>query len=277
MTEKELQDFFPFLCRHRVRRQNEVRVDALSRMYIAVGDLPGSASLQGFDLRRKLVRKIDSLYNALDGSSIPNLRRMYRLTKEFPAVCAERDEACRTLCYNLLDRYMKHPNPEEEIEAMRCIVYELGGILEDNTGFDYYGYFLSTCRRWIAELADGNHWPGLPVETALQRLELLQDNYYVFRDGRFNDALLRVYARYRKQFVLPERVASGQLPLLGAWYDLLCVPGLFPEEAGLLKRIAGLLEDFAAAEKFRSDAWYYAVSYAVVQGCADVSDCVNAA
>ena len=63
--------------------------------------------------------------------------------------------------------------------------------------------------------------------------------------------------------------------MLGAWYDLLRIPGVVPYEPDLLCRIARRLEDFAAAAEVRSDAWYFAMSYAVVQGCADAIDKVQ--
>ena len=38
----------------------------------------------------------------------------------------------------------------------------------------------------------------------------------------------------------------------------------------LQRRIAGLMEDFANTVEFCSDAWYFAISYAVVQCCTDI-------
>ena len=113
-------------------------------------------------------------------------------------------------------------------------------------------------------------WPGLSVETALQRLQLLKDNSCVFRDSALDSEVLRAYDHYRSGLILPERTTAEDLSRLEAWYDLLRIPGLVEYEPALLRRIAQMLEEFADTVEVRSDAWYFAMSYAVVQGCADV-------
>ena len=273
MDQKGLHAFFPFLCNHRTHAQSETRIDALSRMYIAVNDLICTLAIDDYGNRRKITRKIDSLYKTLDRSSIKNLTRMYRLTKEVSmAVYGDKDRECSGIYYDSITSYLKDPDPEVEPDVMRCIVYELGDIPEDNTEFDFYPYFRNKCRQWAGELDGAGCWKGIPEATALERLGLLQDNSCVFRDDSFSDGLMRAYGYYRKHLILPRQAEAEDLPLLGAWYDLLRIPGVLPYEPALSGRIARLMEDFANAEKPRSDEWYFATSYAVMQGCTDTMD-----
>lgn len=271
MDQKGLHTFFPFLCNHHTNVRSETRIDALSRMYIAVNDLICTLAIDDYENRSKITRKIDSLYKTLDRSSVKNLTRMYRLTKEVSmAVYGDKDRECSDIYYDSITSYLKDPDPEVEPDVMRCIVYELGDIPEDNTGFDFYPYFRERCRSWIDELDGEDRWKGIPEVTALERLGLLQDNSCVFRDDSFNDALMWVYGCYRKHLILPRQAEAEDLPLLGAWYDLLRIPGVLPYEPALSERIAQLMEDFANAAKPRSDEWYFATSYAVRQGCTDI-------
>lgn len=250
---------------------NDVRIDALSRMYIAINDLIWTLPVDGCEDRRKIVRRIDSLYRGLDRSSVAGLLRMYRLTKEVAmAVYGPKDQECSALYYELLAGRLEHLSSAEEIAAMQCVVYEIGNIAENNTEFDFYPWFQERCRQWVSGLDASGCWPELPVEMALQRLQLLRDNSCVFRDASLDSDMLRAYDHYRSGLILPERITAGDLPLLGAWYDLLRIPGGVPYEPDLPCQIARRLEDFAAAAEVRSDAWYFAMSYAVVQGCADL-------
>ena len=273
MTEKDLRELFPFLCNHRIASQSDVRIDALSRMCVAYNDLVCVLACDDYAHRKKTARKVDSLYRIMDRSSAKGLLRMYRLTKDVTmAIYGPKDEECSKLYYELLDAYMLHPTPDEELAVMQCIVYELGDIAGNNTEFDFYPWFRERCQQWISDLNDEGRWPELPPETALQRLRLLQDNSCVFRDTSLNSSALRAYDYYRRSLTLPNRITAADLPLLGAWYDLLRVPGLIPYDPALQKQIGLLLEDFASTVKPRSDAWYFATSYAVVQCCADLID-----
>lgn len=271
MNRKKLHELFLFLCNHRIDARSETHIDALSRMCIAVNDLLCVMAIDDYDNRRLITRQIDLLYNIPDRKSIKGLTRRYRLTKEVSmAVYGEKDEECSNLYHYFINNYIKKPDPKEETDAMRCIVYELGDILEDNTQFDFHPYFRQKCLQWIDELDGEGHWKGISVETALQRLELLQDNCCVFRDSSFDDVLFRAYDYYKRHLTLPQQAKTADLPQLGAWYDLLRRPGVFPYERELLRRIAGLMEDHAAAAAPRSDAWYFAISYAVIQCCTDI-------
>lgn len=273
MTEKDLRELFPFLCNHRIASQSDVRIDALSRMCVAYNDLVCVLACDDYAHRQKITRKADSLYRIMDRSSAKGLLRMYRLTKDVTmAIYGPKDEECSKLYYELLDAYMLHPTPDEELAVMQCIVYELGNIAGNNTEFDFYSWFCERCQQWISDLNDEGCWPELLPETALQRLQLLQDNSCVFRDTSLNSSALRAYDYYRRSLTLPNRITAADLPLLGALYDLLRVPGLVPYDPALQKQIGLLLEDFAATVKPRSDAWYFATSYAVVQCCADLID-----
>ena len=271
MDKAALHLLFSFLDHSRITGLNEVRIDALSRMYLAFNDLICTLAVNDYEDRRKIARRINSIYRGLDRSSIVGLLRMYRLTKEVAmAVYGPKDEECSALYYELLDGQLEHLSPAEEIAAMQCIVYEIGNIAGNNTEFDFYPWFQERCREWVAGLDESGCWPGLPVETALQRLQLLKDNSCVFRDKALDAEVLRAYDHYRSGLILPERTTAEDLPLLGAWYDLLRIPGLVEYEPALLHRIAQMLEEFAAATEVRSDVWYFAMSYAAVQGCADV-------
>lgn len=271
MTEKELQVLLPVLYNHRLKGQTDRRIDALIRMYVAIHDLICSTSLYDFESRSRAVRKINALFQVLDRTTIKGLCRMYRLTKEVAlAVYGEKDLACRALYRELIGRYMKSPDASQETDVMQCIVYELGNVLDGNTELDYYEFFRNRSRRWISELTVDGCWSGLPPEAALRRIDILQYNYYAFRDESLNDAVLRAFHFYKMHLTLPTKAAAEDLPWLGAWYDLLRTPGLLPEEPGLLKQLARLFDDFAATAEYHSDGWYVATSYAVVECCAGI-------
>lgn len=276
MTDKDLRELFPFLYNHRITSQNDVRIDALSQMYIAYNDSISVLACDNYVQRRKITRKIDLLYRMMDRSSVKGLLRMYRLTKDvMMRIYGPKDEECSKSYYKLLNAYMRHPSPDEELTVMQCIVYELGNIAGNNTEFDFYPWFQEKCRQWVSELNDEGRWPELPSETAVLRLQLLQDNSRVFRDTDLDSSVLRAYDYYRKFLIIPNRITAADLPLLGTWYDLLRTPDLIPYEPDLQKQIAQLLEDFAATVKPHSDAWYFATSYAVVQCCVEQIDRVQ--
>ena len=273
MTEKDIREFFPFLCNHRITSQRAVRLDALSRMCIAYNDLICMLACNDYEHRQKITRKIDSLYRVMDGFSINGLVQKYRLTKEVTmAAYGPKDEACSELYYRLVDKYLKRPATADEISVMQCVVYEIGNIAENNTEFDFYPWFRERCGQWISELDGNGCWQGLSDETALRRLRLLQDNSRTFRDTSLDSDIFRAYNYYKAHIVYPGQITAEDLPVLGAWYDLLRIPGIVPYEPALLQQIAGLLADFAATAEPRSDAWYFATSYAVTQCCADLID-----
>ena len=73
MTEADLRALLPFLYNHRVKGQNDVRIDALSRMFLAVGDLVCVTSLHNYALRHKIICRIDTLYRDMERSSVEGL------------------------------------------------------------------------------------------------------------------------------------------------------------------------------------------------------------
>ena len=276
MTGKDIRELFPFLCNHRIASQSDVRLDALSRMCIAYNDLICMLACDDYEHRRKISRKIDSFYRVMDCSSIDGLLQKYRLTKNVTmAIYGSKDEECSELYYRLIDKYLKHPAPGDETAVMQCIIYEIGNIAGNNTEYDFYPWFRERCRQWISELNEMGCWQELSTETALRRLQLLQDNSRIFRDTDFDSDILCAYNYYRAHLILPGQITAEDLPLLGAWYDMLRIPGLVSYEPALLQQIAGLLDDFAVTVEPRSDAWYFATSYAVTQCCADIIDQVQ--
>lgn len=273
MRREVLEEFFQFLYNHRIHTRNMSCVDALARMYLAMNDWVCVSAVEDHMNRRKITHKIDLLYRIIERNSVSNLKRMYRLVKEAPmAVYGEKDEECSELYGKLLGNYVKHPDPKEELDAMQCIVYELADIPGDNTQFDYYPYFRMKCNQWITDLDDAGYWKNVSDETALQRMKLLQDNSCVFGDKRFDETLLHVYCYYRERLVLPINITVGHMPLLGAWYDLLRISGLFPYERTLQRKIVRLMENYADKATFGSDTWYQAIGYAFVSCCTDLID-----
>ena len=271
MTEADLRALLPFLYNHRVKGQNDVRIDALSRMFLAVGDLVCVTSLHNYALRHKIICRIDALYRDLERSSVEGLCRMYRLIKESALVAyGEKDEECSGLYYELIGSYLQNPDSGQEQNVLKCIAYELGNVLDDNTKLDYYSFYRAKSEQWVGELDTEGCWSGLSQEKAVRRLESLQNYYYTFRDDSFNNAVFRAYNYYTERLILPVNLTAEQLPLFGAWYDLLRNPGMFSCAYDLQRRIAGLMEDFANTVEFCSDTWYFAISYAVVQCCTDL-------
>ena len=276
MTETDLQVLLPFLCNHRIKGQSEVRIDALLRMYLSSSMLCCVASSCDYLNCNKIIRKMDILYQIMDRTSVNGLCRMYRLVKESAwGVYGKKDEECSGLYYRLLDSYLKDPDPGQELDVLRCIAYELGNVMGDNTELDYYPFYRAKCGQWVGELDTKGCWRRLPQEIAVRRIELLQNYSDAFRDDRFHDAVLRAYNYYKKRLVLPENAVAEQLPLLTAWYDLLRISGAFPCEHDLPKRIAGLIEGVANTVETRTDTWYLATSYAVEQCCSDIMDRVQ--
>lgn len=271
MTAKELQKLLPFLYNHRIKGQREERVDALIRMYVAIHDMICVTSLYDYENRRRTLRKIDALYKTLNRTSVKGLCRMYRLTKEVTlSVYGEKDMTCSALYHELLDRYLGNPDSSQELDVMRCIVFELGNVLEGNVELDYYEFFRNKSRQWISELDADGCWDGLAVDTALSRIDILQYNYYAFQDASLNDAILKAFHYYKTHVVFPREATAEDLRWLGAWYDLLRSPGFLPRDQELLARIARIFGDFAATANVGSDAWYEATGYAVVHCCANV-------
>ena len=167
MNPEKLKNLLPFLYNHRVRAQSVCRMDALSRMYLAVNDLICVSAIDDYENRKKITHKINALYRVIDRTSASGLRRMYRLTKESTlTVYGIKDTECSRLYNDLLAGYVKNPDPAQELDIMACIVYELGSIADDVTGLDYYPFFQTKCRQWINELDTDGRWE---VRTSQQR------------------------------------------------------------------------------------------------------------
>ena len=153
MTETDLQVLLPFLCNHRIKGQSEVRIDALLRMYLSISMLCCVASSCDYLNCNKIIRKMDILYQIMDRTSVNGLCRMYRLVKESAwGVYGKKDEECSGLYYRLLDSYLKDPDPGQELDVLRCIAYELGNVMGDNTELDYYPFYRAKCGQWVGEL-----------------------------------------------------------------------------------------------------------------------------
>lgn len=142
MNPEKLKNLLPFLYNHRVRAQSACRIDALSRMYLAVNDLICVSAIDDYENRKKITHKINALYRVIDRTSASGLRRMYRLTKESTlTVYGIKDTECSRLYNDLLAGYVKNPDPAQELDIMACIVYELGALRMPSRGLDYYPFF----------------------------------------------------------------------------------------------------------------------------------------
>ena len=75
MDKAALHLLFSFLDHSRITGLNEVRIDALSRMYLAFNDLICTLAVNDYEDRRKIARRIDSIYRGLNRSSIVGLLR----------------------------------------------------------------------------------------------------------------------------------------------------------------------------------------------------------
>ncbi|MCM1197926.1 MAG: hypothetical protein NC308_03470 [Clostridium sp.] len=291
MTEISLRELLPRLYGRQFSGISAGRADALSRMYLAYSTFLCTMEYDNICGRNMLSDSMESLYRYIrdmfvsahpghlegfdrieSGANgftwIRALELMYRLTKEVPmAINGEKDVECTCLYSRILPGVISSPGTEDEISAMRCIVYELGNVYGDRSGLDFYPWFRSVCLRWLTEVDASGIWPGLTVETAMERLLLLQDNSLVFSDSSLDSAAKDIYRSYLCRLSLPLQLTENNMAEYCAWHELMSDSYLYQCDKGDAGRLAGLIEDFAGSLPEYSDGWYMAMSYVVAQCC----------
>lgn len=277
MDNKALNELYRFVIRHKLHAQSSVRMAALARMLVAYNNLVCMTAENDYDERDRIIRKIDALFDAVDCRDTGGLLLRYRLTKDVMlAVYGDRDVECGDAYRDIVGRFVTSVDRVgmtlDELDTMKCVVYELGNIFGDNTQFDYYPWFRERCEEWICGIGENGSWQSVDLAVAARRLGLLEDNRCVFNDCSFDDRMLSAYGYYKAEFerVFQSLNTHGDIGMLGAWADLLRMPGFLPCDTDLYDRVLGRMETIAGTVQPRSDIWYTAMSYVVEHRCLSI-------
>lgn len=280
MTETNLQDIFNLLCTGSFAGLGVAQADALVRVCIAYNDVLCTVAYDDFDGRRRIAAIADALYDALrieeakgESSDIRHLEMMFRLAKDFTmSVYGKKDEECSRLYRKAIPELISAASDEEEIYAMRCIVYELGNAIGDISDLWDLRWFGQRCRSWVAAADASGRWDGVDETVAVHRLMLLQDNSMFFGDRSLDKAVQKIYAAYRSGLDLQASVTEHNVNLFAAWHDLLKNSFRFDDEPLMRCRIAGMLEEFSNRVPDFSDGWHMAMGHVFEEACLEIQE-----
>lgn len=159
-----------------------------------------------------LLRRLCSAYDALGSDSVvvdfQRLDRWYAAAErvvEGSFALAESDGLLRAvLC-----------------RCLTCYFYQMPSAQED----EWYAYLMSTADDWASSLSPSGHWEGLPLDEALERIEVLNRISYMLLDHTRDAAVRLAYAGYSP---LVSTLAQAPVPVLECWYALCTAGNVLP-------------------------------------------------
>ena len=96
---------------------------------------------------------------------------------------------------------------------------------------EWYDYLTQTADEWTASLTPDGLWEGIPLPSALERIEVMNRISYMLLDHSRDADIRRVYNCYAKRI---HNLSKHSAPVLERWYTL-CTEGnaipFKPEEA----------------------------------------------
>lgn len=86
-----------------------------------------------------------------------------------------------------------------EYDVLRNIAYRYYPVPEEDRNDKAFRYFTGRIAAWTAELDGHDEWTDVPEDEALQRVDILCRNSYMFLDGTHDRQIERLYDRYYAQ------------------------------------------------------------------------------
>lgn len=258
---------------------------SLARIYVSLYNLVACNSLdEEFGDRSHYLGKIDSLFGLLSrncaAESDPVLLSrmidtMYSLACEpLTVVDFRKKHRCDEAAAELIDRFAQREGLLQT-GVCRCIADFIFPYPEPDD--EYLLSLKHTVSRWVASL-DGDRWPDITPEVALERIGVMNMNSYMFFDGTNDRLISRIFDRYRSLLHIPENTRNfdvAMLPVLGGFYDTAMQGNAYEPDRSTAALIADFLRDYSRTLTFGHGVWIYCMTYAITSACERISDAVQ--
>lgn len=259
---------------------------AVARIYVALCNLVSCHDLDAVYGDRKLYRhKIDALFTVLQnrcGKESDPVQHGRIIRAMFDLVCdpiGVIDFRKKTLCCAVADSYVRDflktngEDPLEQVSVCDCIISLL--YPDPDSGLSYMNYLQKCISEWISDQQSDGSWAGVPAETTLARIEMLNRNSYMLLDKRYDDAVRRGFDYYRNSLYIPEGVDNfdpAYLPILGRLYETAMQGNVFVMDKALAHEITKFMYAYSQSMIDRNDDWFYCISHVVHHHCIDLAD-----
>ena len=221
MTELKLHELYAFVCDHSLHGLSTKVQDSLARILIAFDSL-AFCGLEGeWFSRSRLLSSVDALYGSVPTDSFADLIVKYRLSKELSfAQYGKKDEECSRIYETLMTRKRDDISPENEVDMLKCIIYEWGNVEGDLNEVEDVLLLKRICRKWIDSInPETNMWDSSASDIiAVRRLQLLQYYLYRCRNPKSQFPISEICDAYRARF-REQADSTVDIALVCAWYD----------------------------------------------------------
>lgn len=295
MIPETLQQLLPLLPEVPAAPVSEVRLSALSRIYISIYKLIVVNDLDAeLGDRARYERMIDALFaNGWAGylrlSDFETrgrlLHTLFSLTFEPGAVADEhRAKVCVRAADALVREYLAlrgetppEVDPAGQADVMRCAADLAFPGMNDRRA--YRICYRGRLAAWAAALGKEGSWPGLSRNDALRRIGLMNRDSYMFPEGGYESEARRAFAHYVQGFEFPESPESFGWPEildLGLLYEILAQGNLWRVDEALVGRIVSEVRNFATRHAGTdADEWVYCLSILVQHACRQLDEALQ--
>lgn len=203
----------------------------------------------------------------------------------------QKDAACREAALEVIRDYLKErekrpekkltlpwkEESEEEFDVLRCMADLLYPPYEyEEEEKKILQYLKRKIARWAEQMNTEGRWPALPVEEALERIEIMNRYSCLFSDATYEERIGWAYAHYCHLFASDRLTTVDRswenMRMLGRLYDVTMQNLLYPRDKILAARIAGCLHEYGRLFPEGSDARLYGERYVIDYLCERIMD-----
>lgn len=248
MTELKLHELYAFVCGHSMDGLSAKVKDSLARILISFDSLAFCGLAGDWFSRTRLLTAVDALYGSVSSDSFADLIVKYRLSKELAfSQYGKKDEECSKIYETLMTRKRDDISPENEVDMLKCIIYEWGNVEGDLNEVEDVLLLKRICRKWIDSInPETNMWDSSASDIiAVRRLQLLQ--YYAYRCNNPQTGFLleNICSAYWTKF-REQADSSVDIALASAWYDYFRFCNYHETQSASLAEISSLLSSCLA-------------------------------
>ena len=255
---------------------------ALARSYVSLYNLVACNSLdEEFGDRSRYLGKIDRLFELLahnwatESDTLLQCRMvdtMYSLVCE-PLVVVDlaKKHLCDEFAAKLIDR-CGEPSGLLQTGICRC----LANLLYPYPAQDdaYLLLFKRAVSGWVAML-DGDCWPDVPADVALERIAVMNMNSFMLLDESHDALIPKIFSHYRNTVPVPENPEDfnpQMLPTLLRLYETAVQGNAYEPDFATAGRIADFLRNYGRKLPSGHENWLYCIACAITFGCVRLSD-----
>lgn len=199
----------------------------------------------------------------------------------------QKDTACREAALEVTRLYLKEGEDrpgkmptsqrKEEFEALRCMADLLFPLCEYEEEEKKISHYLKRkMARWAEHMDTEGEWPGLPLDEALERIEIMNRYSCLFSDETYLARIGRAYVHYCRLFSSDRLMASDRswenIQMLGRLYDVTMQNLLYPRDRLLAGKIARSLNEYGRLFPEGSDERLYCARYVIDHLCERIMD-----